>query len=268
MSDKAYYKRYSVDRARGISRTSPAARVRGHVNALVEEHGVTLTSIAEAAGLPAQTVQLISTAAHERVQITVEQKLLSVTAESILDQGRPNGMVPRHGSVRRLRALLANGWRHEDLTRRLGTRSANIVNPGRCRNISRSTHLAVKALYEELWDQEGPAPAGARTRAAKSYRFAPPMAWDDDTMDRPAAQPDFGISAACTGPAAEGATKPADVLVENVEFLVNGGNDWAALTTRLQVNPDALDRRLHRKGRNDLIHRAKNMTELRSLSRA
>jgi hypothetical protein len=53
---------------------------------------------------------------------------------------------------------MAIGWRHQDLTPRLGFRSANLVHQAG-HWVSRQKHDAVKDLYDRLWDQRGPATA-------------------------------------------------------------------------------------------------------------
>lgn len=59
-----------------------------------------------------------------------------------------------------------------------------------------STRDAVRRLYDELsWTV--PPPSRIRSRAqrmAAARRWAPPLAWDDETIDDPKARPDRGTS--------------------------------------------------------------------------
>jgi len=74
---------------------------------------------------------------------------------------------------------------------------------------------AMRALYDELW-QADPADHGASpggiTRArryAAERRWAPPQAWDDDTIDNPDAFPDW--TGQCGTPQGVGAHRRAGI---------------------------------------------------------
>lgn len=93
--------------------------------------------------------------------------------------------VPAEGAVRRIEALLAMGWRHPDLTPRLGLRSCRITRCDQGRHISARSWRAIAATYTDLADTPGPSPLTAsRSRRAGNR---PPAAWDD--IDSPTEQP-------------------------------------------------------------------------------
>lgn len=99
---------------------------------------------------------------------------------------------PGVGTVRRVKALCAIGWTQGELAARLG------VTRSRVSNIIRNTRgvvlidtaRKVADLYDEL---SMVVPVGREaTRARKqaaAKRWAPPLAWDDETIDDPKARP-------------------------------------------------------------------------------
>lgn len=101
-------------------------------------------------------------------------------------------LIDATGTTRRLRALAVLGWRLEDLAPLLGVVEARIGHLTRSGNptVHRRTAAAVAAVYERLSMTQGPS---ARTRALAANRdWSPPLAWDDHTIDDPAARPDSG----------------------------------------------------------------------------
>ncbi|WP_051913237.1 hypothetical protein [Kutzneria albida] len=63
--------------------------------------------------------------------------------------------------------------------------------------VSIKTAQSIAALYDQLSMTCGP---HARTRElAEQAGWPPPLAWDDDTIDNPSAQPDLGATASRRG---------------------------------------------------------------------
>lgn len=93
------------------------------------------------------------------------------------------------GTTRRLRALMAIGYPQRQLAEELGydqswvsklmRNSRGQVNP--------DTHTRVAELYDRLSMIPGPSQQ-ARDKAHR-HGWAPPLAWDDDTIDDPDGQP-------------------------------------------------------------------------------
>jgi hypothetical protein len=151
-----------------------------------------------------------------------------------------------------------------DINPRLGFDARTVSNARKL--ITKRKHDAIARVYDALWNQPGPSDKGRR-RAAK-LGYAPPVAWDDETIDDPAAVPNLGAKVSSLGMTAPGTIRKTDAVIEDVEFLLEEGLDWDALTTRLDVNPKSLDTMLYRRGRSDLINRAKTMAERRAYARA
>lgn len=102
------------------------------------------------------------------------------------------GLVDKTGTDRRIQGLLAIGWRHSDiserLARHLGRRAYSdliLKHPGR--SVFAATAAAVAAVYDELSMTLGPSQRN-RNRARKAG-YLPPLSWDDDQLDDPAAAP-------------------------------------------------------------------------------
>ena len=102
------------------------------------------------------------------------------------NQGRPR-LVDATGSHRRIRALVALGWRYEDMGRLVGRGknwAGNIVHET---SITRANAETVDRVYQQLSMKLGPSEL-LRTKA-RNWGWQPPLAWDDETMDNPAAKP-------------------------------------------------------------------------------
>lgn len=257
--DPRWTKKWRIEASRGQMRTTGPERAQAHVQALIAQHGVSVRSIGEVAGTGPAIISDLNRGIRRGMMKETEAKILAVTPAAIFSRPNQTGYVPSIGARRRLQALLVMGWRHQDLSPRLGFRTGTL-NHQAGEWISQRKHDAVKELYAQLWNVKGPATALSVRRIAKAG-YAPPLAWDDDTIDDPAATPDTGAKIYAQGRAPEGALKHADAVVEDAEFLVDSGCTWHNLPGRLNIAPLALERALHRAGRGDLIHRAKTMTE-------
>lgn len=262
----AWRKRWRIENERGLKRIVDPGKAQDHVQTLVSEHGVSLRGIAEAANVSAFIISDLNRNLKQSIHRDTEKAILAVTAEAVLARPNAEGFVPNIGGRRRIQALMAMGWRHQDLTPLLGLNTANIVHQ-QGEWFTKRKHDAIKDLYGRLWDKRGPATTLSINRITKAG-YAPPLAWDDETIDDPNAVADFGTKVSGRGPAAEGTVPKADAVVEDVEFLLDEGLTWDAITDRLGMNPKSLDKNLRRLGRADLIHRGKTMTERRAYSRA
>ncbi len=173
----------------------PADRARQHVQLLLDA-GLTRHQIAEHAGRNRTVIRnLMVGQPHagqgpaKRLRRDTEAALLGVPIGPCMPAPVPAGRsrragasVDRTGTVRRLRALMANGWPARELARRLGCHTPSLqIRTGR--RVTSSTAAAVRALYAQLHDVQGPSP-----RTASLYRnrgYLTPGWWDEDTIDDP-----------------------------------------------------------------------------------
>jgi hypothetical protein len=114
-------------------------------------------------------------------------------------------LVDATGTRRRLEALHCLGWSGSELGARLGI-GYNAINQLRKQTvIFPRTADRVRELYDEVWAVRGSGRQATRiTRWAVRSGFVPPLAWDDDTIDDPAACPhdvDTAVDAASCNPA-------------------------------------------------------------------
>jgi hypothetical protein len=182
-------KQWSIERSRGLKRTTSPERAQVHVQALTAQHGFSVRSIADASGVAAATISELNRGVCSGLKVVTETLILSVTAEKILSRPNREGFVPNIGARRRLQALMVIGYRHSDISAKLGFNSALVLNQAG-NWISRRKHDKVKDVYGHLWNRPGPS---ARTRGrAANLGYLPPLAWDDESIDDPSAEPETG----------------------------------------------------------------------------
>jgi hypothetical protein len=238
-------KQWSIERSRGLKRLTSPERAQIHVQALTAQNGFSIRSIADASGVAPAAISELNRGVCSGLKVVTEKLILAVTAEMILNRPNREGFVPNIGARRRLQALMVIGYRHSDLTPKLGFSSAVVLSQAG-NWISQRKHDKVKDVYEQLWDTFGPAPLTSRVRVANSG-YLPPLAWDDESIDDPNAVPENGDG-----------TKKGDALVEDVDFLVRTGASAEEIGQRTGMAWTSIERQLHRYGRADLVAAAKN----------
>jgi transcriptional regulator with XRE-family HTH domain len=185
----------------------------------------------------------------KRVTPSVEARILATRLDLA------GGAVVRNvGTARRIQALVARGWSISKIGARLGITPTNMTPVANgTRDVTTGTAKAVADLYDELWNtlppRDGHRDKIAYSRAlshARRLGWAPPLAWDDDTIDDPAAQP-FTQSEQRRG--------GKRVHVEDIEFLLDdmplATTQW--LADRLHVTKDAIQQACRRGDRLDLL---------------
>ncbi|MFG3050351.1 hypothetical protein ACGFZP_05255 [Kitasatospora sp. NPDC048239] len=178
-----------------------AAPARAHVVDL-KACGLGERTIAALASLDRKRIRDLTHGRPERgtpppAQIRPATALAILNVEPTIDILPGSLIIDATGSIRRLQALTAAGWPQAQLADRIGSTPGNIsALLRRDRTIVR-TARAVRSSYNELWSTdpltEGvTAQAVARARNhARANGWAPVGAWDDDTIDDPAAVPDW-----------------------------------------------------------------------------
>jgi transcriptional regulator with XRE-family HTH domain len=258
-STRAYEQARGKARAYGKVSYVNADPARAHIRAL-QAQGMGWKRIARAAGIDSSVVWKLlygdpsrPQAPSRRIRPATEAKILAVTLN--LAGG---ACIDSTGTTRRIQALVAIGWSQSKIAARLGVTPANFTALAHGRiQVTTARAKAVAALYDQLWDQ---VPPHVEWRAHIAYSRAlnyaahagwvVPMAWDEDTIDNPAATPDItGITGVPTG-------RPNKFEIEDIDFILdNDPLTIEQLADRLHVTRDTIEHRLARTNRRDLLAR-------------
>jgi transcriptional regulator with XRE-family HTH domain len=140
------------------------------------------------------------------------------------------------GTSRRLRALAVLGHSGRALATELGIspQRINQLRNAELAQVRRETAEKVTALYERLSATRGSSQF-TKTRAVQAG-WAPPLAWDDDALDDPAAVP--------TGVGAPPPRRGVDL--DEVRFLESFGMSRHSVAGRLGVSPESIERAEYR----------------------
>jgi lambda repressor-like predicted transcriptional regulator len=225
-----------------------AAEARGHALAL-RAAGVGYRRMAVLAGLNHVTVRHLLAGKFDRISKKTANGILSIPLDALAAGAR----VDSTGARRRVEAMCLNGWSFPKLSERCGVDIDTLRDIVNGRQTTSRTVAKVKALYDEIWDQEPPAKSrhdrGAQSRVrgwAERRGFLPAMAWDDDTIDDPDAVPD-GVRGMPSK------VRQAEDLIDDLEWLRNSGVSPHRATGQLGVSRDTLQQALRRHDRHDLI---------------
>lgn len=227
-------RRHQYLRNTGRGALTTSARAATHIHRL------------RAAGMPDRDIQAAANIADDvlyrilrgegQILRSTERRIVSVAPPQ---EGAPGcgADVPGLGTIRRLRALAADGWTAAELARRVGKHKQFIVylqNSGPDTHVRQWVADYTRNLYTQL---EGLTPEGAgiaphivgrtRTRAAKKG-WVGSAYWDDDELDNP----DFA-------PAIE-ATPRFIALAENSFELERLGHTREQAAERLGVTKNNL----------------------------
>jgi transcriptional regulator with XRE-family HTH domain len=213
----------------------PAEPIRQHVQAL-RAAGVGSRRVEELSGVSRSVIQALMNGRSiygkqpsKTISAENAQRLLAVEANPAA--GCP---VDITGTTRRLQALVAIGYTQSDIAARVGITPANATEMFHGnRSVLLSTAIKVRRIYEEL--SMRPGPSGAARQRAKKLGWAPPLAWEDDTIDNPQAKPDLGER------------RPVKFDERFLEMRELGFSDLEILK-RLNVKAESLMRQLDRYG--------------------
>jgi hypothetical protein len=188
-------------------------------------------------GDPAAGMEPTKRIAPERAQA-----LLAVQAT--MDTLALGAVMDATGTRRRLQALSANGWAAALLAERLNRPASAIRRNRRSPTVLVVNAREIRDLYEAMWDElppmttSGQKSSVARVKQhAKRLGWAPPMAWDDETMDHPDAQPEGAGYVP-----RHGKLPPPD----EIAWLVAGGDSFEVLADRYGATVDGIKQRLWR----------------------
>lgn len=146
------------------------------------------------AGVSQRVIWSIQNGRQERSQREIVAAILNATPQTLIAATLPASRVPAVGARRRLQALACIGWSYRALDHELqSARTAtNLMTPSlHNATVTRALHDRVSQVYDRLWATPSTAERSRRTmKYADRNGYAPPMAWDDDTIDDPDAVPD------------------------------------------------------------------------------
>jgi hypothetical protein len=173
-----------------------------------------------------------------------------------------------------LEALHANGWSGAELGRLLGITFEAVFTIRTARHdIYPASAQRIADLYDQIWDKPPSGRHAVRTsRWAASKGFAPPLAWDDDTIDNPDAEPyrppvrvDWTHPDRPPAPLRRHEAPPVDNIA--VELAMRGDKvrltqaervEAVRLLTRRGVNDTEIARRLRMSGASVTHYQAKD----------
>lgn len=236
--------------AYGRSNLVDAQPVREHLARLAAA-GMGLKTVSRVTGVSTGTLGKIVYGTPSRDRGPSRRVTRATETQILAVQPRLAGGVPvdATGTHRRIQALVTQGWSLSVIASRIGMLPGNLGTLLQRDRVLTSTQAAVKALYDELWDQRPPenqwrekiSASRARGHAARNG-WVPPLAWDDDEIDDPAATPHV------TAPPQRGTLE-----LEDLVMLIDTGATWESLKSRTGLGRDAIERRLYRHGRSDLV---------------
>lgn len=241
-----------------------AAPARTHLRAL-SAAGMGWKRVAHLAGLPTSNVYPIlwgrrdrrGGAPRARARRTLVEAILAVPMPT-LDYLAPGALTDSTGTRRRIQALVTRGWSVK--------RIASAATPPLDRQpldhalthptVIVRTALAVRAVYDDLWDQAPPTiTTGDKIATARSLHRAeaagwvPPLAWDDDTIDDPTATPgveatpggvdEIAIARALSGDRATLTRAERWLIVEQLAAL---GHSDAQIADRVAMTSRTIER--------------------------
>jgi hypothetical protein len=175
---------------------SPGRReaARDHVTRLQQDGG-TYRSIAAAAALSPATVRALA-AGRRRAQPATATAVLPVTGRTL-----PRTRLDATGTRLRLRALHVMGHGSARIARAVGVHPVTIrkLVRGDARTVSQQLRDAIAGLYDAWWDKRAPgrtrferAAATAARNRAMAGDWCAAAALDDDWLDIPGYQPEYG----------------------------------------------------------------------------
>lgn len=194
-ANTAYQRNRRRQQAYGRPASVDAEPVRQHLRAL-SAAGLGWRRAADLAGVNHSVVSCVLYGQNgnpptKRIRTAFAKQLLAVEAgpDTLADVASMD--ITR--SRRQLQALVATGRTQQELAIRLGMSPFNF---GRLlfkqQNITLAKQRDIDALYDELWEKPPSDTSSARRarRYARQHEFAPPQAWDDDTISNPEAKPE------------------------------------------------------------------------------
>jgi transcriptional regulator with XRE-family HTH domain len=235
MTGKFTKQQYNLRRSRLIAYGTwqtlvDAEPVRQHIQQL-QNAGLGWQRVAALAGVSTGAVSRIlygqpaaGWAPSKRIQPETATALLAVHAD--LDALADSARIDATGARRRIHALMCLGWTQVEQAERIGWTPKNYTRLHHSTLVRAVTARAIRAMYDDLSMTVAPDSPGATYARglAKRRGYAPPLAWDDDTIDDPNAKPDLGEK-----------VPSVDALLENLGELAEQRCEPEEIAARLGV---------------------------------
>lgn len=156
-------------------------------------------------------------------------------AKAVYQQRRTlhnHSRLPATGTRRRLQALAALGWPSAEIAARLGVSDAAVIaRTSSSRTVDRTNAARIRRVYDELSMTVGPSSITRKRALAKGW--VPPLAWDDDSIDDPSAEP-------------QGVGYMRTPVADTIRELQDLGLDLNQIADRLRVTKNAVELALSR----------------------
>lgn len=172
-----------LDRMAGRPRRVPSAPAVAHIRLLMER-GMSMAQIDAASNVPVTTVRRLVNGQASVSRVNAE-KILQVPLGTRVTLGD----VPACGATRRVRALYALGHFNHEIAAVSGLSRDGIwyLAMGEWQSLKVAADDGIRAAYDQLAMRQGS--SWKTKRLAERNGWVPPLAWDDDTIDDPAAVP-------------------------------------------------------------------------------
>ena len=235
---------------------------RDHLTRLRQQGG-TYRSIADAAVLSPDTVYALASG-HRRAQPGTATAVLTVTSPAL-----PRARLDAGGTRLRLRALHVMGHGSARIARAAGVHPVTIrkLVRGDARTVSAQLRDAIAGLYDAWWDKRAPgrtrlerAAATAAGNRAMAGDWCAAAALDDDWLDIPGYQPEYGWKPA-TGTGTAPDIHPSALPHEKERHMADERLTWGLIIEVL----DVLER--HGYHRSDSEHTGQAIGLIRHMAR-
>lgn len=159
-----------------------ATEARQHV-ARLRDLGWTWEAIGKTAGISPWTAHSLHRGGPKRL---LHESLTALLTVPLVPMESHRG-VDATGPRRRVQALAWMGWACWQVEDRVGCKRRTLTRELARGSISARLAQRIAAVYDELSTVPGPSPVAASK--ARQHGFAPPLAWDDETIDDRRARP-------------------------------------------------------------------------------
>lgn len=221
----------------------PIDRALAHVNRL-RAAGMSDRAITRAARLGEHTLRDLPRRTRG-ILTTTEARILAVRPAA-----HQQYLVPALGSTRRLRALGALGWTLSTIAAHttLSKKTLSLLMAGAQQYVTREAAEQISRTFDQLCMRRGPSD---RSRImARDKGWAPPLAWDEGTMDDPNATPDPNAI-----PDIEDERADAELNMAQFMELLDFGQLPEQAAARVGVTLGAIEVAARRHGRDDVLDR-------------